>query len=159
MSRKFKQLRLKAEALRADILAAMDLAFAGVQNLLTKLSKIREGDLVADLIQDLSDITVIAEKNADLLKAINFDLTILDTIPEFCIQLSQLLAQSTLDKGARPVEKTEFDKIYDELEKMLVELNRVGRYALRNDQAHATTYSLSYRPQKAKAKKATPAAW
>jgi hypothetical protein len=62
MSRKFKHLRRKAEALAADILAATDLAVAGDQNLLTKLSKIREGDLATDPIQDLSDITVIVEK-------------------------------------------------------------------------------------------------
>jgi hypothetical protein len=153
-SRKFKQLRQKAESLRGDILAAMDLAFASDQNLLTKSAKIREGDSAPDLIQDLSDIAVIAGKNAELLKAINFDLTVIDTIPDLCTQLSQLLAQSTLDKSARPVEKSDLDRIYDQLEKMLVELNRVGRYTFRDDQGHATTYSLSYRPKKRKGKKA-----
>jgi hypothetical protein len=149
-SRKFKQLRQKAKDLRADILAAMDLAFAEDQNLLGKLAKIREGDSAADLIQDLSDIAVIAGKNAELLKAINFDLASIDTIPDLCTQLSQLLAQSTLDKSARPVEKTDLDRIYDQLEKMLVEVNRVGRYTFRDDQGYATTYSLSYRPRKGK---------
>jgi hypothetical protein len=54
-------------------------------------------------------------------------------------------AHRIVGKGARPIEKTDLDKIYDDLEKMLVEVNRGGRYTFRNNQAHATAYSLSYR--------------
>jgi hypothetical protein len=158
MQKQFKKLREQAEWLRSEMLSAMDLAFAGDQNLQAKVAKIREGSSAADLIQDMSDAKVICESNAALLKAINFDKTVLDKIPDISTQLSQLLAKATVDKSGQPDLRIERDKIYTVLKDMILELNRYGRHAFRDDQKHAAAYSIAYTPRKTKAAPVAPAA-
>ena len=154
----FIKLREEAEAMRYEILAAMDLAFADDDNLLYKLSKIREGNSVPDLVQDMSDIKVVYENNAALLDRINFDKSIVERIPQVNSELSRLLANATPDKSDKPETRIERDKVYTVLKDMLTEFNRVGRYTFRHDPARAENYSIAYYSRKRKTKEANPAA-
>jgi hypothetical protein len=95
----FVTLREEAERICSEILSAMDYAFSADENLMGKISKIREGNSIADLIQDLVDAKVICENNLSLLQQINFDETLLEQAQTVSSQLADLLAKSTLDKS------------------------------------------------------------
>lgn len=153
----FVKLREEAEAICFELLTAMDYAFSSDENLMGKTSKIREGNSIADLIQDLVDAKVTCVNNISLLQAINFDETLLEKAETVSSQLADLLAKATLDRSDSPEQRIERDKVFTILKGMLKELSYAGYYTFRNDPAHAERYSLVYTPRKRRTKKVTDA--
>lgn len=150
--REFVKAREEAEEVRYEMLCAMDYAFANDENLCAKVSRIREGNSNADLIQDLTDAKVICESNIALLESINFDKTILDRIQPLTTRLSSLLAKATLDKQETPEQRLERDKLFTLLKGMLKELSMAANYTFRHDSEYASRYNINYTPRKKKSK-------
>ncbi len=145
-------LRDEAELLRFEMLSALELLGRDDPLLLTKIGRIREGSSHSDMIQDLTDAKVVCEGQMEKLKNINFDISILDRVPELSSQISSLLAKATLDKSLSSELRLERDKAYTLLRDLLQELVSTARYAFRHNPARGSKFTLSYSPIKRKEK-------
>lgn len=99
----------KAYDLRTEILHVFRFAFRNNPDLLKKVGQIAEGNGHANMIQDLNDLSVLGKKYPDLLTAVAFDPTRLDTAAQYADDLASLYAMVT---GER-IEYTESKKIRD----------------------------------------------
>jgi hypothetical protein len=146
----------EAEYLLYDLKAAMDYAFRDHPGLLAQVSVIREGASNPDLIQDLSDASVLAKANAALLEAVGYDMANADRAASLAKSLSGLLAQATLDKSVAPGQTLLRDKWFHVLKQTIDKLNDQAIFIMRADKKKASEFRIN--PPRRKAAKKTDAA-
>ncbi len=108
-------------------------AFRDRQDLLNKVHLVEDGSGKEDLVQDLSDLAVLGEDNADLLTAINFDTTQLQTAATLSGEMSTLLAEVNGEKADNNSSKQIRDKAYTLLKIAVDEIRGAGKYAFWKD--------------------------
>lgn len=135
----------EAYTLRDDLLADLRFAYRKREDLLGRVSAIAEGSGNADMIQDLSDISVLGKANLEELSAINFDLTLLDTAATRSGELADLLAKSNGSRLDNTKAKEMRDKAHTYLKEVVDEVRDFGKYVFRKDPQRFKGYISRYR--------------
>lgn len=129
--------------LRYTIERAMEYAFRKNPDLLVRLELIKDGSGNADLIQDLNDLQVLGRQYEDLLKAINFDMALLDQAAKLAIEMADLLATATGNKANLNQVKDIRDRAYTHLKEAMTEIRQCGQYVFADDKERLQGYYSS----------------
>ncbi|WP_109832032.1 hypothetical protein [Reichenbachiella versicolor] len=122
-------------------------AFRKVPELLTKVKYIEEGSGHADLVQDLSDLSVLGKDNTSMLEAIGFDMNKLDIAENLSIEMSELLATMNGSIGDKNATRVIRDKAYTLLKRSVDEIREAGRFVFWKDKDKLKGYRSQYRSQ------------
>jgi hypothetical protein len=121
--------------LRDELLHHCFHAYRNIPDLLRKTQKIAEGAGNADMIQDLSDLSVLGKGSPEPLTRINIDMSLFDLAGTTSAEMADLLAKSN---GARLMDnklKITRDKAYTHMKEAVDEIRRHGQYVFwRNDE-------------------------
>lgn len=134
-----------AYELRDKLLHDFRYAFRNDKKLLARVSAIAEGSGDADMIQDLSDLSVLGENNPKPLKLINFDETQLATAATYSDELAVLLARANGEKAINSAAKVTRDRAYTYMEQAVDEVKTCGRYVFWKDEARLKGYRNQYK--------------
>ena len=119
-------------------------AFRNEDELKTKLAEIRDGDGHADMIQDLSDLSVLGKSNTPLLKTIGFDVALLDEAAAMSDNMGSLLAEVNGERAEQNEAKIIRDKAYTYLKQAVDELRACGKYVFWRDPERLKGYRSEY---------------
>ena len=119
-------------------------AFRKESELLSKVQLIREGYSRADKLQDLSDASVLGKDNVELLKAIGFDLKLLDEAATQADELSVVLARANGESGNDADAKDIRDRAYTYMKMAVDEIRATGQYVFWRDEDRKKGYVSSY---------------
>lgn len=130
--------------LRDSLLHAFRYAFRNESDLSSRIAIIAEGSGNADMIQDLNDLALLGKDHTDLLTAIGFDVTLLDTAATTSEEMAALLSQSTVDRQKENVNRIIRDKAYTYAKQALDEVRACGQYVFWRDDARLKGYVGQY---------------
>lgn len=151
-SKKWDLTKSEAIKLVKKILSGFKHAFSAYPDLLEIVKKIKEGSSNENLVQDLNDCSVVGKSNIDQLKAINFDLSLLDQAASLSTELSNLLELADIEENIdSPVVMR--DKVYTMLRQIIDALIEKAEYVFSEDPDKLKQFSLSKAPKKTKATK------
>jgi hypothetical protein len=129
----FNTMRLGAEKLRSDVLAALAFACFGMPDVEKTISDIRQGSSHADLILDLTRISVLCNQYARELQKINFDFKLLDEVTATAGEMGTLLGQADSGKLLECKERVMRDKAYTSLKNAIDKVRTCGKYVCRSN--------------------------
>ncbi len=152
--RRWQALKEEGEMLLFDLMMAMEYAFHGYPELLSKLSFIREGSSNADFIKDLNDASVLGRENRDLIEAVGYDYQNFVHAGEMSKELGILLAEATIDKSQSPELTLQRNKALTILKNGVDGALRQARFILRSDK-NACEHLVFKNPPKYNRKKKT----
>jgi hypothetical protein len=142
--------------LRNELLHHCFHAYHNIPDLLGKTQRIAEGTGNADMIQDLSDLSVLGKANPEPLTRINVAMGLFDLAETTSAEMADLLAKSN---GARLTDskpKITRDKAYTYMKEAVDEIRRNGQYVFWRNEERKKGYVSRFLQQKAaKAKKVT----
>jgi hypothetical protein len=139
------ELEERAVALRSELIAAGRFNLRGREGQST-LTQIRGGEGVADLVQDLFDLAVLLEKNADAFaRDQSFDVAARVTeARSLGDALSAGVSQQRL--GPEPGSARDLrDRAFTYLDDLVVEVRAAGRYAFRLEPQQAKAFTSRHR--------------
>ena len=119
-------------------------AFRKDPDLFRKVQTIREGGSNADMLQDLSDLSVLGKENTDLLKGIGFDLKLLSEAAQKANDLAVVLANANGEAGDDDQAKELRDKAYTYMTLAVDEIRTTGQYVFWRDEDRKKGYVSSY---------------
>lgn len=119
-------------------------AFRERPDLLNKIHEIEQGNGNADLVQDLSDLSVLGEANVELLSAIGFDIAVLAEAATLSQALSNLLAQVNGEQTDGNVTKVIRDQAYTLLKRSVDEIHSAGKFVFWKDKQRLKGYQSAY---------------
>jgi hypothetical protein len=146
--KKFKALRLKAEKLRMDVLAALAYACFGMEDVERTIADIRQGDSNADLIMDLTRCYALLNQNIEHLKAIKFDLSVIEEVAKTAGELGELLGQSDSDKLLNSKEIVMRDKSFTYLKTAIDKIRVCGKFVCSGNDDRLYGYFSEYTQSK-----------
>ena len=135
----------RAYEMRNDLIADFRFAYRKNENVLARVRTIAEGTGDADMIQDLSDISVLGNANTAELEAINFDLAQLDLAAQRADELAELLAKANGAQLENASAKDIRDRAYTHLKEAVDELRDFGKYVFRKDPNRYKGYISRYK--------------
>ncbi|MFH1249484.1 MAG: hypothetical protein V1715_00090 [bacterium] len=130
--------------LRDTLLHVFRFAFRNEADLTSRIAIIAEGSGNADMIQDLNDLSLLGKDHTDLLTAVGFDITLLDTAATTSAEMAALLSQSTTDRKKENVNRIIRDKAYIYLKQALDEVRACGQFVFWRDDARLKGYVSQY---------------
>lgn len=134
-----------AYELRKELLADFRYAFRNHKELISAIRDIAKGKSYADLIQDLSSLSVLGKANIAKLKNINFDPQKLDHAEQLSKEMAQLLARVNSDiKQSSEVVKIR-NQSYTHLKEAVDEIRDAGKYIFKNSPDRFKGYISTYR--------------
>jgi len=131
-------------ALRDKLLHDYTFAFRKQPDLLKKVQTIRECGSYADMLQDLSDLSVLGKENKALLKAIGMDLRKLAQAALMADDLSVVLANANGEEGDEDNAKEMRDRAYTFMKMAMDEIRATGQYAFWRDADRRKGYVSNY---------------
>jgi hypothetical protein len=108
-----------------------------------RINTIAGSQSYAALIQDLNDLSVLGKNSPAELKAVNFDLTILDNAANLAKEIADLFAATTLEADYSAAKKIR-DQAFTLLKMAVDELCNFGQYIFWKDESRRRGYSSSY---------------
>ena len=114
--------------LRNELEHSFRYAFRSRPDLLSRVAAIEDGTGHADMLQDLSDLSVLGKANLPLLQAISFDETKLDTAASLSDSLSEVLAIMNGERKDDDKSKFVRDQAYTLLTRMVKEIREAGKF-------------------------------
>ena len=129
-----------AKALRDKLLRDFRFAYHNNPELMARVSKISEGDSQADMIQDLSDLSVVGKANPEPLTKAGMDLSLLDKAAILAEESARLLAKSHSVGLGRNKHCVMRDKAYTHMKEALNEIRRVGQYVFWDNEKRRQGY-------------------
>lgn len=139
-----------AVKMRSDLIAACRYAFRNRSDLEGRVDAIAEGSGGVDLIQDLSDLSVLGKENSALLEKIKFDLTKLDTAATMSDEYGTIFAIATSDKDEKSDKIDLRNRFYTYLKKADKEIKDCGKYVYRDNEKKKRKYTSEYLRRKRK---------
>lgn len=133
-----------AYELRDTILHDCFHAYRNYTDLLTKVQKIADGNGHADMIQDLSDLSVLGTSNPVPLENINFDMTLLAKAAETSSAMADLLAKANGARLSDNKTKLTRDKAYTYLKQAVDEIRHHGQYIFWRNEERKKGYVSRY---------------
>ena len=142
-----------AYELKEDLLSSFGYAFRKNENLLKHVRVIRDGSGHNDLIQDMSDLSVLGKANPELLSAIKFDMLLLDKSADMAKELAPLLAIVNGNNQEGNESKIIRDKAFTHLKEAVDEVRDCGKYVFRKNKDRLKGYlDSSYKRKRRKNK-------
>ncbi|MCP5106231.1 MAG: hypothetical protein GY950_22785 [bacterium] len=133
-----------AAALRKTIAHEFRFAFAQDDDLLMAVRTAAQGKAHARLIQSLNDLSVIGKKNAQLLTAVNFDMSLLDKAGETSWKMAPLLATVINNRMRSKQAKTIRDQAFTHLKEAVDPIFRFGRHVFHDNEERRRGYRSQY---------------
>jgi hypothetical protein len=133
-----------AYELRNEILHHMSFAYRDEPDVNKKVMRIREGSSHADMIQDLIELAVLAEKYPEPLAKINYDTSLNDKAKTTSHQMAELLALNNGAKDESSATKLLRDKAFTLLDKRMREIRAVGQYVFWQNPERKAKYVDDY---------------
>ena len=130
--------------LRDTLLHVFRYAFRNEDDLTSRIAIIAEGSGNADMIQDLNDLSLLGKDHTDLLTAVGFDITLLDTAATTSAEMADLLSQATVGRADENTERIIRDKAYIYVKQALDEVRACGQYVFWRDESRLKGYSSQY---------------
>jgi hypothetical protein len=130
--------------LRNRLLHDFRFAFRDHPDLVKTVSAISKGESHADMIQDLSDLSVLGKENPQLLEAINFDISLLDEAAQTASEMAALLAEVNSSRQEHSEAKKFRDQAYTHLKEAVDETREYGQYVFRKNEERFIGYRSSY---------------
>ncbi len=141
----WKEAAPKAYQLRDDLLDDFRYAFRKRSDLINRVRAIAEGHSHADMIQDLSDLSVLGKNNADELTAARFDLGKLNIAAAQSDAMAELLAKANGATQENSEKKHLRDKAYTHLKEAIDEVRDAGKYVFRHHPERYKGYLNHYK--------------
>lgn len=133
-----------AYKLRDKLVHDMLFAYRKNDEIHARIQAIAEGTGHADMIQDLSDLSVIARKNPEQLKTIKqFDFKDIDIAEQFSSEMARMLAGAKATAGVTEA-KIIRDKAFTYLKTALDEVRAVGQFVFWKRPDRLPGYSSQY---------------
>lgn len=129
---------------RDRLLHAFRYAYRKDQDIMGWVKYIAKDSGDVDMIQDLHNIAVLGKKNPEPLKAIGFDMTLLDKAGQLSVEMGELLAKANGDTESDQEAKMTRDKAYTYLKEAVDEIRDCGKYLFWRDEARLKGYSSEY---------------
>jgi hypothetical protein len=124
----------EAHRLRQELLATSDYVFRNDVGLQQKVSAIREGEGIADLVQDLKDLTALMDSQRAAFTAIDFDLALVERARTTSEELGRVRSSNTAQKTLNESKELR-DQVFTWTNQAIDELRAAGLYLFRNDKA------------------------
>jgi hypothetical protein len=137
----------KAYELRADILAAVVFGLRNVPAAAKAVKRIREGAGNPDMIQDLLALSELGKKYPQQLKAINFDISLLDTAAQRADSLGKLYAKAFIEKSTSDSKEIR-DRAFTYMRMLMGEILDAAEYAFRKNKSRLDYYYSAYRSRR-----------
>lgn len=134
----------KGTRLKKDILAAENYALKNVPKAMKAIRRIRKGSSDADLIMDLASLAEVGKKYLDEMRAINFDIDLLNNAESTADELGRLHAKAFVDKDSI-VPKLERDQAFTFMRHCMSEVLCAAEYVFRNDRERLAFFHSRYR--------------
>ena len=137
-----------ARAFKKQLNDAFRYAFRDRPDLLGTLRDTVKGRSHAEMIQALNDLSVLGKKNAALLEAVRFDMSLLDKAAQTAAAMSALNAE-TVNYGStiKDVKKIR-DQAYTHLKEAVDEISRCGQFVFRQDEERFRGYRSTHLREK-----------
>ncbi|QIA08529.1 hypothetical protein [Draconibacterium halophilum] len=132
----------QAFALRDELLHHYSFAYRNREDLLNKVTRIREGGSNADMVQDLVEAAILGEKNPEPLVAINFEMDLLPQARTVSHRMSELLAAVNGSGDESSETKVLRDKAFTLLNQVDSTIREYGRYVFWKDDDKRDRYKL-----------------
>lgn len=136
--------RIKGYDMREELLAAMDLAFDDDEDLLQRLSEIREGESHADMVTDVGALAELGREKKELMEAIGFDMEEVEQAARLADRLARLLGEADADRLEDAEEKKIRDKAYTFLATAVRKIRKCGKYVCRHEPERLKGYISEY---------------
>ena len=135
--------------LRDVLLHYMQFAFRGEHGLSTTVDKIAEGRGDADMIQDLTDVEVLARDNMAALIKLGLDPAEIDRAAQMSKELGMLRGEATADKAADSETKLVRDQAYTHLKEAVDTVRDLGQFVFWRTEERLVGYRSEYFNKKA----------
>jgi hypothetical protein len=136
--------------LRDRLVHHLTFAFRNVPELVSKVQIIREGSSRADMLQDLSDGSVLGKDNIELLKKVGVDTNILTEAATQADELSGVLARANGETGNDSEAKDVRDKAYTFMKQAIDDIRSTGQYVFWRDADRKKGYVSAYHKKRSK---------
>jgi hypothetical protein len=133
-----------AFTLRDDLVHHCLHAFRNDPVLLKRAQNIAEGDSNADMVQDLSDLSVLGIENPAPLAAIKVDATLFTLAATKAEEMADLLAQANGEHRSKSQLKITRDKAFAHMKKVVDEIRLHGQYKFWHDDERRKGYVSRY---------------
>lgn len=148
---KWENMAPEALQLKKELIHHFHHAYRKHPDLLISLQRISKGNGFADMIQDLSDLSVLGRMNAEPIKEINFDFTLIDKAEQITQELSSLKAEVVAFRLKGNETKLLRNKAYAYLKQAVDEIRKQGQYVFwRNPERLVGYFSQFYRQKNKK---------
>jgi len=134
----------QADTLRNELEHTFRFAFRTRPDLLERVRAIEDGTGHADMLQDLSDLSVLGKAHLPLLQAIGFDETKLDTAATLSTSLSLILASMNGERTDPNQAKIVRDQAYTHLKEVVDEIRAAGKFVFWKDASRLKGYKSRY---------------
>ncbi|NJK96582.1 MAG: hypothetical protein HC905_18160 [Bacteroidales bacterium] len=134
--------------LRDELLHHCFHAYRNIPDLLSIVQKIADGGGNADMIQDLSDLSVLAKANPEPLAKVNIDQNLFDEAATISAEMADLLAKSNGARLKGNKMKITRDKAYAYVKEAVDEIRHHGQYIFWRDEARKKGYVSMFFQQK-----------
>ncbi|MBL0682695.1 hypothetical protein [Aquimarina mytili] len=143
-NKSWKEQSPKAYELRDDLLDDFRYAFRKRPDLLSRVREIASGSGNADMIQDLSDLSVLGKSNPEELTVAKFKLAKLDVAAKFSNDMAELLAKANGATLENSMAKEIRDKAFTHLKEAVDEVRDAGKYVFKNNPERFKGYISIY---------------
>ncbi|MEW7290636.1 hypothetical protein [Aquimarina sp. 2304DJ70-9] len=140
----WKEQSPKAYELRDDLLDDFRYAFRKRPDLLSRVREIANGQGNADMIQDLSDLSVLGKSNPGELTIAKFKLAKLDIAAQVSNDMAELLAKANGATLENSLAKEIRDKAFTHLKEAVDEIRDAGKYVFKNTPERFKGYISRY---------------
>ena len=131
-------------------------AYDGDAGLLNRVSGIADGYGHADMIHDLSQLSVLGRANIERLLAIGFDRSKLDRAAELADVLASTLAKAEVDRISGAATLVIRDQAYTHLKEAVDTVRKKGQYVFWRNDARLRGYASAYYRKTASKSENTP---
>ena len=125
-------------------------AYHNYPDLLSKVRTIAEGSSNADMLQDLSDLSVLGKSNPEPLTAISLNMSLLDQAETMVNELSEVLAKANGLRMSDNATKIIRDKAFAYLKQAVDEVRRCGQYKFWRNENRRKGYISKYNKRRAR---------
>lgn len=131
--------------LRDELLHHFTFAFRNETELVRQVQTIREGSSNADMLQDLSDLSVLGKENEKLLTAVGVDPKLLNKAAQMADELAVVLANANGESGDDGQVKVQRDRAYTFMKQAVDEIRQTGQYVFWRDEDRKKGYVSAYK--------------
>lgn len=143
----WKQAAQKGYDLRDELVRAQRYAYSNHPDLLRQVTIIAKGNSHADMIQDLTDLSIQGLRNPEPLEDIKFDLEKLQLAASMAHQLADQYAESERDSDKDREAKVLRDRAYTLVKQTLDKVYAAGQYAFWDNFERQQVYRSYYKLQ------------